>query len=118
MSSPVANDVAVAAVFFHPLEGVVDLFEGDEFGDQLIDFDFALHIPVDEAGELAAAAAAAEGGAGEDAAGDQHPRGDTDVLSRPGNADESALAAAVMDRLERLAHDRRAAGRLEGEVRA
>jgi hypothetical protein len=65
----------------HQVEGVVDRLKRHGVGDQVIDVDLALHVPVDDFRHVSAAARAAEGGAAPDAAGDQLERARGDLLS-------------------------------------
>jgi len=44
----------------HQVEGVIDLVERHHMGDHRIDLDLALHVPVDDFGNIGAAARAAE----------------------------------------------------------
>src|SRR5262245_21280683 len=55
--------------FVHEVEGVVDLVERHCVGDQIVDIDFTLHVPVDDLGHVRAAARAAECGSAPDASG-------------------------------------------------
>ena len=51
-------------------------------GDQIVDVDLAVHVPVDDLRHVGAAARAAEGGALPDAAGDELERPRRDLLAR------------------------------------
>ena len=68
--------------------------------------------------DLVAALDAAEGGAGDAAAGDQQARDDVEGLSLAGDAGDGAKAPGHARRFDRLAHHGDVAGRLEGVVGA
>src|SRR5262249_24500663 len=55
--------------FVHEVEGIVDLVERHSVRDQIIDIDFAFHIPVDDPGNVRTAARATECGPAPDASG-------------------------------------------------
>ena len=50
----------------HEIEGLVDLFQRHGVGDQVVDLDLALHVPVDDLRYIGAAAGATKGGAAPD----------------------------------------------------
>ena len=88
----------------HQLESIIDLLERHGVGDQVVDIDLALHVPVDNFRHIGPPARAAEGRAAPDAPGNElkWPRGN--LLTRAGNADDDALAPAAMAAFERLTH--------------
>src|SRR4051794_3401439 len=102
----------------HQLEPAVDLVEPDPVGDERLDVDFPGQVAVDQDRNLVAALDAAEGGAGDAAAGDQKARDDVEGLSPAGHSGDGAQPPAHPRRLDRLAHHRDVAGRLEGVVSA
>src|SRR5918993_4377265 len=117
--APLVNhDGADRLALVHQVEGGVDLVERHDVGDQRIDLDLALHIPVDDLRHVRAAPGAAEGGAAPDAAGDELERPRSDLLAGGGDADDDALAPAAVTAFERLAHGVDVADALEGEVGA
>lgn len=65
------DDAADAVASLHVAEGLVDLVEWLAVGDKLVDLEVALHVVVDEAGELGATLDAAKGAALPDTAGDK-----------------------------------------------
>ena len=87
-------------------------------GDEGLDVDLAGQVAVDQHRHLVAALDAAEGGAGDAAAGDQEARDDVERLALAGDAGDRAEAPAHPRRLDRLAHHLDVAGRLEGVVGA
>ena len=86
--------------------------------DHAVDLDLAGHVLVDHAGDIAAAADAAEGGAAPDAAGDELEGAGGDLLTRAGDADDHGLAPALVAALQGGAHDLDVADALEGVVDA
>ena len=90
----------------------------DPVGDEGLDVDLAGQVAVDQDRDLVAALDAAEGGAGDAAAGDQQARDDVEGLALAGDSGDGAEAPAHPRRFDRLAHHRDVAGRLEGVVGA
>src|SRR3712207_7695391 len=95
------SDRADRLALVHQVEGGVDLLERHGVGDQIVDVDLALHVPVDDPGHVRASARAAEGRALPDPAGDELERAGGDLLAGLGHADDDAIApapAAAFDR--------------------
>src|ERR1700744_663197 len=88
----------------HQLEPLVDVDEGELVGDQVVDIDLAVHVPVDDARHVGAAARAAKRGTFPDASGDELERPGRNLLARPGDADDDADPPAAMAAFERLPH--------------
>ena len=65
------DDAADAVTSLHVLEGGVDLVERLSVGDELIDFELAGHVVVDEVGELSAALDTTESTSLPDTTGDE-----------------------------------------------
>ena len=97
---------------------MVDVVEAHRVGDHAVDLDLAGHVLVDHAGEVGAAADAAEGGAAPDAAGDELEGPGRDLLAGTGDADDHRLAPALVAALEGGAHDLDVADALERVVDA
>ena len=57
------HDRADRLAFVHQVEGRVDLLERHGVGDEIVDVDLPLHVPVDDLRHVRATARAAEGGA-------------------------------------------------------
>ncbi len=112
------DDAADRLALVHQVEGVVDLLERHDVGDQRIDVDLAVHVPVDDLGHVAPALGAAEGRALPDPPRDELERPRRDLLAGAGDADDDRLAPAAMAAFERLAHQLRVADALEGVVGA
>ena len=55
----------------HQVEAFVDVFQWHGVGDQVIDIDLAVHVPVYDFGDIGTTTGAAEGTAAPYAAGDQ-----------------------------------------------
>src|SRR5580693_7920060 len=103
--SSVGDDAADRLARMHQIKTLVDLVERELVGDQIVDVDFAFHVPVDDFGHVGAAPRAAEGGSLPDAAGDQLERPRRDFLAGPSDTDNDTDAPAAMGAFERLAHD-------------
>src|SRR5581483_2938287 len=80
------DDAADRFALMHELEAAVDLVERERMGDERVDLDLPLHVPVDDLGHVAASARAAESGAFPDAPSDQLERPRLDLLPRAGDA--------------------------------
>src|SRR5665213_2017025 len=114
----VDNHRADRLAFVHQVESVVDLVEWHGVGDEVVDVDLAVHVPVDNFRHIGAAARAAEGGAFPDAAGDELKRPRRDLLARAGDTDDDRFAPAAVAAFERLAHHVDVADALERKVGA
>src|SRR5208282_5962858 len=88
----------------HQAERIVDLFERHLMGNQIVDVDFAVHIPIDDLGHIRAAACTAEGRALPDAPRHELERPRADLLTRSGDADDDRYAPAAMATFQGLAH--------------
>src|SRR5580765_7718553 len=88
----------------HQIEGVIDLFERHGVGDEIVDIDLALHVPVDDFWNVGAASGAAEGRSLPHAPSDQLERTRRDLLPCPGDTDDHAHAPPLMTAFERLTH--------------
>src|SRR5579883_1176404 len=115
--SSVDDDAADGFAFMHKVESVVYVFEPQRMGDQRIDLDFPLHVPVDDLRHIGAAARTAKGGTLPDAPGDELEGARPDLLSRARNADDDAHAPALVTAFERLAHDIDIADTFEAVIR-
>src|SRR5437667_11628116 len=89
----------------HQVEPLVDLGEGELVGDQIVDSDLTIHIPVDDLRDVGAASRTAKGGSLPNAAGDQLKWSGRNFLTRPCDTDDDADTPAAVATLERLAHD-------------
>src|SRR3954466_5250847 len=100
----------------HQREALVDVFQFQRVGDQVVDVDLAFHVPVDDLRHVGAAPGAAERGALPYATGDELERPRPDLLARAGDADDDGDAPAAVAALERLPHHVHAADALEAVV--
>src|SRR6187549_4011369 len=76
----------------HEIESVVDPVERHHVGDEVVDVDLLVHVPVDDLRYVGAAARAAERRALPDAAGYQLERARLDLLPRARDADDDRYA--------------------------
>src|SRR5258706_7701134 len=88
--------------FVHQIERIIDAFERQSVGDEIVDGDSALHVPVHDFRNISAAPGAAEGRAFPDAAGDELEGARRDFLTGAGDTDDDADAPALVAALERL----------------
>src|SRR5215210_4249659 len=102
----------------HEVECAVDLLQLQPVGDHGIDLDHAVHVPIDDARNIGAAASAAEGGAAPDAAGDELEGPCRYLLTRAGDADDHRLTPALVAGFERGTHDFHIADAFEGVIGA
>ena len=110
------DDGTDALACVHEVEALVDVLELEGVGDHRVDLDLAVHVLVDDLGNIGAAACAAKGGAHPRTPGDQLERARRDLLSGPRNPDHDRLAPAPVRSLQRLAHHLGIAGAVEGVV--
>src|SRR3546814_15894363 len=90
------------------VEALVDVVERQGVGDEVVDVDLALHVPVDDLGHVGAPARAAEGGALPDPAGDELEGTGGDLMASASHADDDRDTPALVAALQRLAPDRKA----------
>ena len=68
----------------HQMKAVIDLIKAELMGDHWINFDLAIHIPIDNFWHIGPARRPAEGGAAPHPAGDQLERPRADFGARRG----------------------------------
>ena len=88
----------------HEIKALVDFLEAERVRNHWIDFNLAIHIPIDNLGDISAPARTAEGRAFPDPTGDQLKRSRRDFLSGLCNSDNDAFSPAPMAGLQRRAH--------------
>src|SRR5882757_11187263 len=76
----------------HQVEALVDALQWQRVGDQRVDLDLAVHVPVDDLRHVGAAARAAERRAFPDASRHKLKRTCRDLGAGGGNADDDRLA--------------------------
>src|SRR5580704_3619753 len=116
--SLVNDDAADGFARMHQVKSFVDLVERQLMGDQIVDVDFAFHVPVDDFRHVRTAPCAAKGGALPHASGDQLEGARRDFLAGAGHADNHADPPAAVGAFERLAHDIDIADTLEAVIGA
>src|ERR1700741_4645477 len=84
----VDDDASDGLSLVHELEALVDVLERQLVGDQVVDVDLLLHIPVDDLRDVGPAPGAAKGRALPDPAGHQLERTGRDLLPRTRNPDD------------------------------
>src|SRR6478672_9118996 len=114
----VVDDRPDRLALVHQIEALVDPVEWQNVGDQIVDVDLPVHVPVDDLRNVRAAACAAEDGAFPDAAGHELERTRTNLLSRACNADDHRYAPPAVAAFERLPHHIDVADALERIVGA
>src|SRR5688572_20962993 len=80
----------------HQVEGLVDALERQSVGDEVVDVDLTVHVPVDDLRHVRAAARAAEGRALPHAPGDELEGPRVDLRSRGSDADDDGHAPALV----------------------
>ena len=88
----------------HQREAFIDVLELELVGDQVVDVELAVHVPIDDPGHIGAAARAAEGRAFPLAPGDQLKRPRADLGAGLGHADDDAAAPTLVRAFQRLAY--------------
>src|ERR1700753_3501529 len=112
------DDAADRLTLLHQLEALVDVLERHGVGDEIVDVDLLVHVPIDDLRHVGAAPGAAEGGAHPDPAGDELERPGRDLLAAPGDADHDRDAPALVAAFQGLAHQRGIADAFEAVVGA
>ena len=102
----------------HQVEALVDLVQRQLMGNQIVDIDLPLHVPVDDLRHVGAPSGAAEGGALPHPAGDQLERPRRDFLAGARHPDDDADPPSAVAAFERLAHDPDIADALEAVIGA
>src|SRR5262249_3758107 len=112
------DDAADRLALVHEVEGVVDLLDRHDVGDERIDVDLPVHVPVDDLRHIPPALAAAERRAPPLPAGHELEGSRGNLLAGAGHADDHRFAPAAMAALQRLAHEPGVADALEAVVGA
>src|SRR4029453_18835388 len=102
----------------HEFEAFIDPGKRQDVGNQVIDVDLAVHVPIDDLWHVSAAACAAERGAFPYTACHQLERAGANLLAGAGNADDHRHTPSAMAALERLAHHVDIADAFEGVIGA
>src|SRR5580700_1109020 len=112
------DDAADRLAGVHQIEALVDVVEGQGVGDQVVDVDLPLHVPVDDLRHVGAAPGAAEGRPLPHPPGHQLKRPGADLLPRGGDADDDADPPAAVAAFQGLPHRVHIADALEAVVGA
>src|SRR5215510_610368 len=96
------HDAADRLSLVHQVECVVDLLDRHHVGDERIDVDLLVPVPVDDPRDVAPALGAAERRAHPLTAGHQLERPGRDLLAGARDADDDRLAPAAMAAFQRL----------------
>src|SRR5437870_4436569 len=104
VSSHVLHDRPDRFSLVHQVKCLVDARERQLVGDQAVDIDLLLHVPVDDLGNVGTPSCAAKRGALPYAARDQLERSSLDFLTRTGDSDDNADSPATVTALESLSH--------------
>src|SRR5262245_32044500 len=100
----------------HVFEGSIDLRERHRPRDQIIDLEFAFHVPFDQLGDARAALGPTKGGAGQVTTSDKVARDQRQFGARRGDADNRTASPTHATRLEGPAHDRGVPSSLEAVI--
>src|SRR5689334_864455 len=112
----IGDDRADRFALVHEVETIVDSIERQDVGDQVVDVDLAVHVPIDDPRNVGAAAGTAKRGALPYPAGDKLERPGADFLAGASDPDDHGDAPAAVAALQRLAHHVDVADTLEGVV--
>src|ERR1700693_4310759 len=114
----IKGDAADRLTRVHEFEGVVDFFQRHRVGDQVVNVDLAVHVPVHDLGNSGAPAYASESRTLPNSSRDQLEWPSANLLAGSGNADDHRDAPAAMAAFERLTHEVDAADAFEAVIRA
>src|SRR5215831_19057488 len=102
----------------HQIETLIDVRKRELMGDQIVDVDLLLHVPIDDPRHIGASLGAAEGGSLPHPAGNQLERAGGNFLTRARDADDDADPPPAVAAFERLAHGPDIADALEAVIGA
>src|SRR5450830_95052 len=114
----VEHDGAYRFTALHQVKALVDVVQFQAVRDQVVDIEFAFHIPVDDLRHVRAAARAAESGAFPYASRHQLEWAGRDFLAGCRHANDDGLAPTLVAALQRLAHGGGIADALEAVIGA
>src|SRR5882757_2367305 len=114
----IEGDAADRLTRVHEFEGVVDFFQRHRVGDQVVNVDLAVHVPVHDLGNFGAPAYASESRTFPNSPRDELEWPSADLLAGCGNADDDRDTPAAMAALERLTHEVGVADAFEAVIRA
>ena len=86
----------------HHSKAIVDLLKRHGVGDQRVDLDFVIHVPIDYLGDVGAATRATERGTAPRAPSDQLEGTRRDLLTTTGNADDDRFTPAFVASIPKL----------------
>src|SRR5688572_7356020 len=89
----------------HEIESVIDLFQRHHVGDEVVDVDLLVHVPVDDLRHVGAAACATESRALPHPPRHQLERACLDFLAGAGHTDDHRYAPAAVAAFQCLAHE-------------
>jgi hypothetical protein len=89
----------------HEIERVIDILKRHDMRNQVINIDFAIHVPIDDLGDVGSPSGAPESGALPHAARHQLKRPRLNGFTGPGNSDDDGNAPTTVATFERLAHE-------------
>src|SRR3546814_20602794 len=102
----------------HQVECPIDIIKRHGVGNQVVNIDLAVHIPVDDLGHVSPAPRAAKGAPLPYAAGDEMERPGGNFLASFGNTADDAFTPDAMASFPPLAHYVRLAGATETQTAA
>src|SRR5579871_663770 len=102
----------------HEVECPVDILQRHDVGDQVVDVDPAVHVPVDDLRHVGAAARTAERRPFPHPPGDELERACLDFLARARHADDDRHTPTAVAAFQGLAHEIHVADAFEAVVRA
>src|SRR3546814_19452483 len=100
----------------HQVECPIDIIKRHGVGNQVVNIELAVHIPVDDLGHVSPAQRAAKGAPLPYAAGDELERPGGNFLASFGNTDDDAFTPAAMAASQRRATDVHIAGASENRT--
>jgi hypothetical protein len=98
------HDTADGFAALHQIKSFIDFFKRHGVGNEIVDIDLAIHIPIHDFGHVSTAACATEGRAFPLPTGDELKWAGADFSARFGDTNDDALAPALMGALQRLPH--------------
>src|SRR5262249_52227681 len=112
------DDAADRFTRSHQIKTLVDVLQRERMGDQIVDVDLPLHVPVDDFWYVGASLGAAKGGSLPHTTGHQLEGASGNFLTRSGDADDHTDAPPPVAAFKRLSHGPDIADALEAAVGA
>jgi len=111
------DDRSNALAVVHGVKGLVDLFEWEGEGDELINLESAIEVALDKAGHLSAALDTSKGRSLPDTSGHKLERSRGDLLAGRSDSDDDTLSPSLVTGLQSSSHGVDVSNGLKGVIK-